>query len=195
LSIRLVLRAATSEDHAALEATPLMQVLSSCAPTPAQYLEYLSRQRDLHVALEAVLAPWLPVAWGSERLIKRYWLESDIRALLPTRSALPVPVPIRLHCIASLAEALGTLYVLEGSTLGLRMIENRLPPGHPGLGSAGRFIRGYGESHGLRWRTFLDSLEALPAQDWPQATAAARATFRIFLAHFAGSEQAICGAE
>lgn len=185
MSIRAALRAATAEDHTTLEATRLMKVLSSGVPTRDEYLDYVVRQWELHVALEAALAPWVPPEWVGERLVKRHWLYSDIRALLPAKAQPPGPAAIRLPHIGSTPEALGSLYVLEGSTLGLRMIAARLPPGHPGLSSAGRFIRGYGEEHGLRWRSFLERLEALPEEDWPVAVAAACATFRVFLDHFA----------
>ena len=188
-SIRLALRAATDEDHVMLENTRLMQALSHGEPSRDDYLEYLWRQWDLHCALESALAPWVPTAWVSERLGKRHWLERDMRALLPAGQVAPTPQAIPLHPITSLAEALGTLYVLEGSTLGLRMMEKRFTPGHPGLSVAGRFIQGYGAEHGLRWKTFLDRLEALPAEDWPSAIVAARATFRTFLDHFAAPAQ------
>jgi heme oxygenase len=184
MSMRTALRLATAADHAALEGTRMMTVLSSGIPSLDEYRDYLLRQWVLHTALEAALEPWVPGAWVNDRLIKRHWLESDINAIAAVPAVMAKPVATRLHTIASLAEALGTMYVLEGSTLGLRMIEKRLPPGHPGLSAAGRFIRGYGADHGVRWRDFLDCLEGLPPEAWPEAIAAAGATFRLFLEHF-----------
>ena len=181
MSLRMALRSATAEDHAALEETGIMRVISSGSPTEAEFAGYLERQWSLHMALEPGLAPWVPEPWIGERLIKRHWLKEDLRALGRTsqRSALAIPR------IASPAEALGSLYVLEGSTLGLRLIEKRLSPGHPALADAGHFIRGYGPDNGIRWKNFLGHLEKLPEGDWPAAISAALATFALFLEAFA----------
>jgi heme oxygenase len=177
----MALRSATAEDHAALEQTRIMLEVSSGAPTVAEFAEYLERQWSLHVALEPALAPWVPATWIDERLVKRHWLKEDLRALGRTteRPARAIPA------FSSTAEALGSLYVLEGSTLGLRLIERRLTPGHPALDDAGHFIRGYGPDNGVRWKHFLDRLEQLPEAEWPAAISAAQATFALFLKEFA----------
>ena len=177
MSLRMALRGATADAHAALEETRIMVGISSGSPTVAEFAEYLDRQWALHEALEPALAPWVPAAWRDERLIKRHWLARDLRAL---GQASPRAVPARVR-FASTAEAFGALYVLEGSTLGLRLIEKRLQPGHPALTDAGHFIRGYGPDNGIRWKHFLERLELVPAADWPAAITAARATFALHL--------------
>jgi heme oxygenase len=66
--------------------------------------------------------------------------------------------------VASVAEALGALYVLEGSTLGGRTILNSLK--RRGVSVEGlSFLDPYGKHAGRYWRTFLQVLERETASD------------------------------
>jgi heme oxygenase len=61
--------------------------------------------------------------------------------------------------VGSLGQALGCLYVMEGSTLGGRFIARRLHE-HLGLtpASGAAFFHGYGEETGSRWKAFQQAL-------------------------------------
>jgi len=96
-------------------------------------------------------------------------LSAHAVAMLPT-----CPVPILRNAV----EALGSLYVMEGSTLGGRVIERNV---ERCLGLNGRYgcayFAGYGTRTGAMWRLFLARLDQAPAADAEQVTDGAAATF------------------
>lgn len=175
-SLRNLLRNSTADAHAGLENTPLMRAIALGDPAPSEYRDYLARQLRLHRGLEGMLRSQVPDDWSRLRLSKSEWLEADLRALAAPCDGRVAVVPD----VRSWAEALGALYVIEGSTLGLQLVRRRLRHDHPALHAAGRFVAGYGDASAQHWRAFLDSLEALPGDAWGAAERAARATFDAF---------------
>ena len=109
---------------------------------------------------------------------KTTWLQNDLQALgdepadgLP-RAEVPVPV--------STASWIGTLYVLEGSTLGGQFI-SRTVEQELGLrfGRGYSFFRSYGEQVGSRWQEFRQFAEKHVAPDKiDEAVLAAEQTFQ-----------------
>jgi heme oxygenase len=175
------LRAGTATVHQELERLPLLDALARGAITPAQYGIYLAVQFRLHQGLEAALGPWVPPDWAAERLVKSRWLADDLASMgLAAEERCPPVVPV-----GSWGEALGVLYVLEGSTLGVRTVRARCPPGHPARQAASRFLQGYGERTGALWRGFVAVLDEAPADQWRSAVAKALETFGAFHAAMA----------
>jgi len=183
-SLRDIVRQRTAMAHAALEQTPLMLVFAAGRLSVPVYCRYLSLQWRLHAPLEASLAPWLPPDWVALRLRKSEWLRQDLQSI----GAPPVETFARTGGIYSWAQALGVLYVLEGSTLGLQVVRKQLEDRHPALEHAGRFMLGYGPDTGRYWRTFLQQFESLPEAEWPIAAQAVVATFDHFLEEFSRVE-------
>lgn len=184
-SLRDLLRTSTADQHAALEATPVMRAFADGATDARVARAYLTRQERLHRALERTLAPHLTPRESQLRLQRSTWLADDLHALGIAPDAREPSVP----AVTDRAGALGVLYVLEGSTLGLRMVRNRLRhAGSAGWPMQSRFVLGYGDASGRHWQSFLAELESLPESEWPAAVAAAQATFRAFLAAFAESD-------
>jgi heme oxygenase len=88
-----------------------------------------------------------------------------------------IPLCSHLPSLPSKAAAFGALYVLEGSTLGGKMIarmllENKELSVGP---EAVSFFSGYGAATGARWRVFLEALNQ--QADTSEVVAAARQTF------------------
>ena len=175
-SLRAELRLRTAAAHEALERTPLMEQLARGAASMTVYRDYLQRQLRLHAAFEPPLRGWLGSECSALRLRKSDWLRSDLQALGESPDARPVPAP----ALRSQAAALGMLYVLEGSTLGLQVVRRHLAPAHPAAGAAGRFLTGYGPQTGQHWRDFVALLDELPLAQWQDAIDAACATFVAF---------------
>jgi heme oxygenase len=175
-SLRDILKRATSAAHVALEATALMRAVSSGVPSHEAYASYLSCHWRVHVGLEAMLATQLPASWTNGRLLKSAWLATDLQALGRPLPEAPAPVPR----VRSIAQALGVMYVLEGATLGLAVVTRRLPPSHPAIAGAGRFMAAYGSRTGSRWSEFQRMLATVDRAKWPSACAAANATFSSF---------------
>ena len=76
---------------------------------------------------------------------------------------------------------LGALYVLEGSTLGGRLIARHLQPTfgfRDGKGDA--YFRGHGDQTGALWREITAAIAALPEGDSPEVIEAAKRTFDAF---------------
>jgi heme oxygenase len=96
-------------------------------------------------------------------------LSSEGRAALP-----PCPLP-ELHDAAA---ALGSLYVMEGSTLGGRVIQRNVGRRLGLDGASGcSYFSGYGERTGMMWRSFLARLDREPMSQAGRIGVGATATF------------------
>jgi heme oxygenase len=184
-SLRERLRACTHGLHQSLEQTQLMLSMSTGSPSIDDYTQYLLRQFHLNAALEARLDPWLPAALAAQRLVKAQWLRCDLSLLgvsnVDTFSSEAVSYAPK---IVSFAHAMGMLYVLEGATLGLQVVRRQLEHGHPATDSAGRFLQAYGAQTGKRWREFLEQLEAMPRECWPEVERGSQEAFTAFIDAF-----------
>jgi heme oxygenase len=107
---------------------------------------------------------------------KLAWLESDLKDLKlwpPPSSTKSFSLEFRNE-----AEVWGSLYVIEGSTLGGQVISKMLQEKW-GLSSAkgARFFSAYERETGLKWREVISQLEARPAPEAEDAVLGARKTF------------------
>jgi heme oxygenase len=130
-------------------------------------------------------ARWQPQIAGmlqDEVLLKPrrrlHLLAADLMALGVSPAALddlPRCPPIDLQ---SKAAAMGSLYVMEGSSLGGRVISRHV---ERRLGAAGRdacrYFQGYGQETGAMWGSFLARLNAESAAQKEQIGTGALATF------------------
>ena len=178
------LRDATAQAHRDIEAT---------VDLPSR-MHSLDRYRELLACFHGFYTSWEPrviAALGATYETKRCKLEllkQDLRALglrddvidrLPTCPHLP---PLR-----TLTQALGSMYVLEGATLGGRIIA-KMAQQRLGLSAAHgcSYFHGYGAETDPMWRAFGALLLAHAADaDEPAMIDAARATFdclRVWLA-------------
>lgn len=145
------LREATRLTHERLEQR--LDILERMA-SPEGRRHLVRRFHGLHVGAEAALAPWLIDLPGLEFEARRrvVRLAEDLETLgVEPETAAPAPRP------ASAGEAMGMLYVLEGSSLGAKVIRKQAAA--RGLDMAGlSFLDPYGEHAGERWRGFLGVL-------------------------------------
>ena len=144
----------------------------------------LARLHGFHVPLEATLfaaaATMLPELDDLSRRRKAHLLDADL-AVLATMPSAAAPVP----AVDSAAAVLGTLYVIEGATLGGRMLGRGVVPV---LAAAGvqapdgcRFLLAYEPLQGAMWRRFVAVLDdvagGFTAEAQQAMAAAAYATF------------------
>lgn len=154
------LRDATREAHERLEGR--LDILSRMQ-TPQGRSALVRGFHGLHEGAEAVLAPWLDdmadLDFAGRRRTAR--LADDLRTL----QAGPAPEPCPVVAPRSAAEALGLLYVLEGSSLGARVIKKQAAAqGQDMTGLS--FLDPYGPQVGERWKSFLAVLaRECPAGD------------------------------
>lgn len=170
ISLRDRLRAATSEDHAALDAV----VAGWRIETPIGYGAFLNASyaalAPLELALEqAGVAEQLP-DWSQRA--RRAALAADLAELgLEAPSFEPAEV-------SSPEAVAGLLYVLEGSRLGAKFLARQVRAAGAGLPLA---YLTHGEGPDL-WRSFLAWLDAIPKVGFrtDAAEAGARYGFRCF---------------
>lgn len=178
------LRAETRDLHERVEhRLPLLDARL----TLAGYRATLQALHGLHAPLERRLAA-VP---GLERCgldLARRWraprLAADLRALGAPPSALDAASPHVPH-VGDVASALGALYVLEGSTLGGRVVARHVTAALPVTAADGcAFLASAGTHVGRSWRSFRHAVEAYAAaRDDAVAQAivdGARATFVAF---------------
>jgi heme oxygenase len=175
------LREATAPEHQRLEARlAVHQRIASRAGRAA----LIARYWRFHGHAEAALAPWLSDLEGLD-------FEARLRTPLLARdfADLGLAPPAGAGAgdpVESRGEALGVLYVLEGSALGGRVIRRQLAARGADFVGLG-FLDPYGGRTGERWRSFLDVLERETAE--PEAAEAAVAGA---LAGFRQAEAALC---
>lgn len=181
MSVRSRLRDATQSAHADLESRIS---LDRRLETRSGYVRLLEGLRAAHGALDAALdafGPGMPVANLEDRR-KTAWLDADLRVLRPGALPEPPSEPRGLPVPRTVGEAMGMLYVAEGSTLGGRQIASRIAALGLDAGRGGRFFHGYGARTGAMWRAFVATLEGLADDptEIERAVVSARMTFEHF---------------
>ena len=181
MSLLVRLRTGTAECHQRIEQNPRMRELMSPQLTLAGYGDLLLRQWEFHAALEPVLFRILDTAatpWTPAPESRLEWLRSDLQTLGLAEPPFIGAETIGIPPLASLAAAVGALYLLEGSTLGGRLISKHLSQ-HLQLSpeQGMRFYHGYGDVTGAHWAKFRASLDQLhwsiPQSEEAVATAVA----------------------
>lgn len=154
------LRSHTEAAHQALEAHPYSRSITDPDISAKDYIRYLQiMQRvvdgyDAH--LHRALAEFIPDMDDRE---KHVWIKADLQSLEADANPFPLfrlPAPT---CV--MPAALGAWYVLEGSTLGGRVILKSLPPF---VKDSTRYFEGYGAQTGPMWQGFLNILTAAAAK-------------------------------
>lgn len=183
--VMLQLRTATAAEHQHLEET--LDLLDP-ALTPDRLAAVLGRMHSFWTTAEAGLDAWAAarpddatdVDWAARRRADLF--AADLDALGARTHGGPGP---DLPAPASTDEALGTMYVLEGSTLGGVFIDRHLAtlPALAGIGRLSAFSP-YGERTGAQWAAFRRSVRDHVARggDPDALVGAARRTFTVMAA-------------
>jgi heme oxygenase len=151
-----------------------------------QYRSHLKRMISLYAPLEAnllVAIAHLGDPFGLSIRLKSDWLRSDLFALDVSEAEINT-LSSQLECeaVLTMPEFIGTLYVLEGSTLGGQVIRRSLLTRLPFAAKAMRFYTGYGDRTATLWGTFRTIAQNLVTeQDIPASVSSAKATFQRFI--------------
>ncbi|MBF2054595.1 MAG: biliverdin-producing heme oxygenase [Candidatus Sericytochromatia bacterium] len=152
------LKAATAHKHDALEAIAHSKQIMDKTLTLPSFQQLMVNQYRLHYLLEPALRLTLDqhapeLAYGQLRC-KLDVLEQDLRDLGLPAAVLLDDLPL-VHEISDLPSALGTAYVLEGSSLGGNVIRRALLQ-QPDIAAQCRFYYYgfYGEDLRQRWLDF-----------------------------------------
>ncbi len=175
---RDALRAATKPCHARLERRFSPEIIMR---SRSAYRGALVALLGFYEPLEAALCR-VPAPIDLRERAKAPALRADLVALGLSQAEIASASRCRdLPELEGMAEALGVAYVLEGATLGARIIAGRARDKlgvSPEPGGGGQFFGAYGRDTGSRWRAFLATLEdAIAPGERPRAARAARETF------------------
>jgi heme oxygenase len=175
---------------------------ASPQPNPGRALRLREATRDVHAALDAALmaresfasregyAPFLVMQLGFHRAVAPLYDDPALQAVLPglatrerltllerdiTDLGLPLPAAEAVPPPLGLGEALGWLYVAEGSNLGAAVLRKLVA--QIGLSDTfgARHLAPAEEGPAAHWRTFTAAFDAVPLDEAGEAAAVAGA--------------------
>ncbi|PAX08143.1 biliverdin-producing heme oxygenase [Sphingomonas lenta] len=171
------LRRETRDEHDAIELTLDWERRTA---TVGAYAGWLRRLHAFHGWWEPRAAELVDDPAFFEPRRKLGLLAGDLERI----GAEPVAADAAGLALATRAEALGSMYVLEGSTLGGKLIARRV---RDVLGFEPGYHDPYGARTGAMWRVFQARLAAdVEAHEEDEAVDAARRTFRHLRERLAG---------
>ncbi|SDG86607.1 heme oxygenase [Dyadobacter soli] len=153
------LRQETAESHQRLEDNPLSKAILTLSASVHDYQTYLAALFGVTIACEDQVFPAIShiITDLSERYKSRLIID-DLLATGLTEADIDA-LPVYRFEFSSLAEALGIMYVLEGSTLGGKILYRHI---HEVLGltpeNGASYFWGYGTQTGNLWKSFISSL-------------------------------------
>ena len=149
------LKEATGEQHKDLENT--VNVMDQMF-SPEDYKKLLCKFYRFYSAIEPEIDRLDLAAAGYEFNERRKLpkLEADLKSLNVFEEAKALPRWEGLPALENNAQAFGSLYVMEGATLGGQIINRHLKE-HLGISpeNGGAFFNGYGERTGPMWKEFV----------------------------------------
>ena len=140
---------------------------------------YFARMFGVHAAIEPLLwsGPWCGELDVERRSTKSAWLRRDLLRMGMDETAVDVLPRMPLDQQAwSDAARWGMAWVLEGSSLGNRVLASMAPTAY----RQSQFLRGYGEKTAESWQSFRNALDRVGQErlDADQVADSAIALFR-----------------
>jgi len=186
--LRALLRQSTQAGHERLNRHVLLSGLLQPDYSLTNYRLLLLTFYQLYQSLERGLTDFAtgPAAgFDYATRVKLPWLQADLHHFrIDPERLQPALAPVCVPTIASVGDFVGTLYVIEGSTLGGQMIAKCVRQNLGLSPSSGvRFYFGYGEATASMWQDFIDFAESI-VDDSAQVAAAqiaAASVFELFL--------------
>jgi heme oxygenase len=157
------LRRETREEHEGVD-----RIGGEFGPTADGLRRFLLAVSEVVVPIENLLRRrlWPPEIDVPDRWAKGQWLTQDLGEIKSTPMFISVDD----------AQAWGTLYVIEGSTLGGQVLQRTRWSHYPS-----RYLGGYGERTAAMWQELSGCLDrSLPSHAVGRAVSAARATFGLY---------------
>lgn len=182
------IKAATSAAHTNLEALPVSVSVMNPAINNAEYIHYLTLMRDVVKDAEENIFPVLNgIVPDLEARNKTHLIEADLDYLGLEAKSTEKPFSAGLDNVSE-AFALGAFYVVEGSSLGGRVILKNINKalGHNEEKGA-TYFAGYGTLTGPRWKQFTELLSEYEAKTnaGDEIIAGANYAFKAIHKHFA----------
>jgi len=146
-SLHFYLKKAVKSAHDKLERNPVLLPLFGDVSIE-EYANALAALHGVYIAVEKNIMDFLSNQsdlFDYQSRLKTPALEGDLKALakIPIISNIEFPVP------RNVAELVGMIYVMEGSTLGGQFLARKIGDKFPT-----RFFSGYGENTAQKWQEF-----------------------------------------
>jgi heme oxygenase len=156
------LRAATAPMHQGLEDNRISQSLMKPGVSLTEYAFYLRCMGEVIKTYDDLVLSAVSVVMPDfERRKKAKDIEADLEYLYANGAEILDAKEFKgFNGKPCLAYALGYAYVIEGSTLGGRVILKQVAPTLQLQDQGIKFFSGYGAETGLFWKTFLDGFTA-----------------------------------
>lgn len=171
------IKEATRVPHQEVEKKVVLRI--KAIRNEADYADFLKHFYAYFKAVEQAVAPYITTAILPDLAERRNssYIKTDIEALGDNIEALPFATAPEIN---NAVQALGALYVLEGSIMGGPYIVQMLQK--CGLTRGFSFFNGYGAASGQKWAAFTQILNALPKNEAEeeQALQSAHETFARF---------------
>ena len=171
------IKEATKKAHLDLEKKVIQKM--KAIRSDADYADFLKHFYAYFSKVEHAIAPYITAQLLPDHAERRnsVYLKNDIEELGFDVTELPAATAPK---IANTLEALGALYVMEGSIMGGPIIVKMLEKG--GITKGVSFFSGYGEATGIMWGKFVAVMneKAVNEDDEALAIQAADDTFNQF---------------
>ncbi len=173
------IKEATSISHQEVEKKVVRRVRS--IHSEADYADLLKHFYAYFNAVEQAVAPYITSEILPDLAERRNasYIKADLEALGANVNDLPLAIAPEINTVV---QALGALYVLEGSIMGGPYIVQMLQK--VGLSKGFSFFSGYGEASGQKWTAFIQVLNTIGQGEEQQAVNSANETFAKFGAVF-----------
>lgn len=184
---RQFLRDSTHDEHVRLNQHPLLRGITRPGYPIGAYRLVLAAYYHFYRVIEAAIDEALgrhDIPFSYEPRRKLQWIKADLLSLGVDPEEPPFRPSAAVHAITltDLGHLLGTLYTIEGSSLGGQLISRHLTV-NLGLtpDQGGRFFHGYGEHIASYWKQFEDLMDTCLTQRDTRTSAgnAARSTFAL----------------
>ncbi|MEJ7559485.1 MAG: biliverdin-producing heme oxygenase [Pedobacter sp.] len=173
---------ATKPAHLKLEKLVVQQLKG--IRTDEDYAAFLKKFYTYFSQVEKVIAPYITDQLLPDHAERRNssFIKADIQILGGSVDETPV---VEVPVVSNAVEALGALYVMEGSIMGGRIIIQMLEK--LGIQNGLSFFSGYGQETGQKWGVFTEVMNeaAATSGDEEQAISTANETFGLFEKVFA----------
>ncbi len=163
------LKSQTRPQHDSVEGNPFGKAMMDGTMSIEQYKEFLQKFYGFHVPLEQVLSgfEWsrLGIAFDERRKIAL--LEQDLRALGMTDTDITLlPRTEDLPTMNSLEDAVGVMYVMEGSTLGGQIQARQVQKMFGFTAENGTaYFSSYGANVGVMWKAYCEAIVSAANDD------------------------------
>jgi len=153
--LHTLLKNTTMSSHHEIEKNPMLKKILSKSLSREDYSDILNRFLGFIEPFEAKVRQILKSDMNSH-LLKTQWLKKDLKSL---NSEMDIKLNSFSNSISTVADALGALYVLEGSMLGGQMILRHLKKFDFITEENSNYYSGYKENTAENWKSFLNTLE------------------------------------